>query len=276
MAIQDSLFPPDCGVQSSGIEEIYACFFSAWQQIEFLKSYKYNCDLPLTINTTPIFSWHKTHLTYPTLAQWIHPISQWPMVYRIFHTKGLLVIAVTTHLSRMTLTLQKFGWRPATTVTITVCSVHCQHQLLSPQLCRDMIHHLKRWTLPHVSSNACQLPIMNLKSIFGFLKKTLTLATLLPGGLVTVLNFPISRILLVMCSEFQVLHILSHYRPTFYFIFTFTRICCCSRVYFLRWPWCDLTPKSMPWTWHHMHSHGCQTAPPTCSKCNHRCNWQLI
>ena len=24
------------------------------------------------------------------------------------------------------------------------------------------------------------------------------------------------------------------------------------------------------------HSHGCQTAPPTCSKRNHRCNWRLI
>ena len=186
------------------------------------------------------------------------------------------MIAVTTHLSRTTSTLQKFGWRPATTVTITVCSVHCQHQLLGPQLRRDMIRHLKRWTLPRASSNACQLPITNLRSIFGFLKKTLTLATLLPGGLVAVLNFPISPVLLVMCSEFQVLHILSHYRPTFNFIFTFTRICCCSRAYFLRWPWRDFTPKSTPWTWHHTHSHGCQTAPPTCSKRNHRCNWRLI
>ena len=84
MATRDSLFPPDCGVQSSSIEEIYTCFFSAWQQIEFLKSYKYIHDLPLTINTTPIFGWHKTHLTYTTLAQWIHPILQQPMVYRIF------------------------------------------------------------------------------------------------------------------------------------------------------------------------------------------------
>ena len=117
----------------------------------------------------------------------------------------------------MTSTLQKFSWRPATTVTITVCSVHCQHQLLGPQLRRDMICHPKRWTLPHASSNACQLPITNLRSIFGFLKKTLTLVTLLPGGLVAVLNFPISPVLLVMCSEFQVLHILSHYRPTFNF-----------------------------------------------------------
>ena len=122
-----------------------------------------------------------------------------------------------THLSRITLTLQKFSWRPTTTMTITVCSVHCQHQLLGPQLHRDLICHPKRWTLPHASSNACHLPIMNLRSIFSFLKKTLTLATLFPGGLVTILNFPISPILLMMCSEFQALHILSHYRPTFNF-----------------------------------------------------------
>ena len=165
MAIQDSLFPPDCGVQSSGIEEIYACFFSAWQQIEFLKSYKYICDLPLTINTTPIFSWHKTHLTYPTLAQWIHPISQWPMVYRIFHTKGLLVIAVTTHLSRMTLTLQKFSWRPATTVTITVCSVHCQHQLLGPQLCRDMIRWCAKGAAAMLKCERCDIVAQTLEAL---------------------------------------------------------------------------------------------------------------
>ena len=122
-----------------------------------------------------------------------------------------------THLSRMTLTLQKFSWRLATTVTITMCSVHCHHQLLSPQLRRDMIHHLKRWTLPCASSNTCWLPIMNLRSIFSSLNKTLTLATLLPGGLVAILNFPISPILLVMCSEFQVMHILLHYRLTFNF-----------------------------------------------------------
>ena len=123
-----------------------------------------------------------------------------------------------THLSRMTLTLQKFGWRLITTTTITMCSVHCHHQLLGPQLCRDMICHLKRWILPHASSNACQLPIMNLRSIFGSLKKALTLETLLPGGLVAVLGFLVSPVLLVMCSEFQVLHILSHYRLTFNFL----------------------------------------------------------
>ena len=55
---------------------------------------------------------------------------------------------------------------------------------------------------------------MNSRSILGFLKKTLIPATLLPGGLVTVLNFPIYPILLMMCLEFQVLHFFLHNRLT--------------------------------------------------------------
>ena len=95
-------------------------------------------------------------------------------------------------LSKMILTLQKFSWRPTTTMTITMHSILCQHQLHSPQLLRNEIHHLKKWTWHHASSNAHQPPIMNLRNILSFLKKISILAILSPGGLVTVLNFPIS------------------------------------------------------------------------------------